>query len=70
MAYRHVSEIARQLGTRPRTISDLFYSRQLSDETCPIVGGRRLIPDDYVGEIERLVRERGLIPGPTAEAKE
>jgi hypothetical protein len=59
-----VSDVARQLGVRPRDISDLFYSRELSDKQCPIVGGRRLIPPEYVAVIVTALRKHGLIPGP------
>lgn len=54
-----VSEAARRLGARPRDISDLFYRRQLSDERCPIVGGRRLIPENYVHRIAAALRRAG-----------
>jgi hypothetical protein len=47
-----VSEAARRLGARPRDISDLFYRRRLSDELCPVVSGRRLIPIDCLPAIE------------------
>ncbi len=47
-----VSDAARHLGVRPRDISDLFYQRRLSDEVCPVVGGRRLIPLDYLPVIQ------------------
>ena len=59
-----VSEIARQHGVRPRAISDLFYNRELSDEKCPIIGGRRLIPPEYVSVIVTALRKHGLIPDP------
>jgi hypothetical protein len=62
MRYWWVSEVARKCGVPPKIISQLFYDRQLSDDICPVVGGRRLIPDHYVGEIERLLRQRGSIP--------
>lgn len=68
-----VGGIARDLGAKlgkdvsSRVISDLFYKRILSDERCPILGGRRLIPRDYVPEIERALRERGSIPSHTEE---
>src|SRR5689334_20191585 len=42
-----VSDAARRLGANPRDISDLFYKRQLRDDLCPIVAGRRLIPESY-----------------------
>ena len=56
-----VSEVARMAGVRPRDISDLFYSRELSDQTCPIVGGRRLIPATYVPVIVAALKEHGCI---------
>jgi hypothetical protein len=56
-----VSEVARRLGARPRHISALFYERRLEDERCPIVGGRRLIPEDYIPEIEAALREAGRL---------
>ena len=65
-----IGDIARQLGVMagkdvpPRVISDLFYKRVLSTERCPILGGRRLVPVDYVPVIERALRDRGMIPGP------
>jgi hypothetical protein len=59
MQHLTVSEIARRLGARPRDISDLFYRRQLSDERCPIIGGRRLIPESYVTAIAAALRRAG-----------
>jgi hypothetical protein len=62
-----VSEAARQLTDRcgavisPKVITELFYRRVLDDAACPIVGGRRLIPGDYVRVIERALRSRGYI---------
>jgi len=53
-----VSEIARRMGVSPRVISDLFYQRQLSDEICPVIGGRRFIPADYLPVIEAALKER------------
>ncbi len=70
-----VGDIARDPGEKtgtdvpPRVISDLFYKRVLSDVRCPILGGRRLIPRDYVPEVERALRDRGVIPR-RAEGKE
>ena len=58
MSSLSISEVARRFGVRPRDISDLFYQRRLSDEVCPVVGGRRLIPLDYLPEIEAALRER------------
>jgi len=50
--YLTVSDAARRLNVRPRAISDLFYQRQLGDDECPIIGGRRLIPMSYLVAIE------------------
>jgi hypothetical protein len=54
-----VSDVARQLDASPRDISDLFYRRTLRDDLCPIVGGRRLIPPDYVEFIQAALRRAG-----------
>ena len=62
MQFLWVSEVARKFGVPPKMISQLFYGRELSDDICPVVGGRRIIPDHYLGEIERLLRQRGSIP--------
>jgi hypothetical protein len=55
-----VSEVARRIGARPRDISDLFYQRELSDDKCPIVGGRRLIPPSYIPVITATLLEHGF----------
>jgi hypothetical protein len=58
-----VSEVARRIpGARPKDISDLFYQRKLDDAICPVVGGRRLIPEDYVPEIVAALRAVGRLP--------
>ena len=59
MSYLSVSEVARRLGARPKDISDLFYARHLSDAKCPVVGGRRLIPDTYVERIRNALSRAG-----------
>ncbi|MBD3291352.1 MAG: hypothetical protein GF393_00400 [Armatimonadia bacterium] len=59
MAYVSVSEAARRLDARPRDISDLLYRRQLSDDRCPLVGNRRLIPEDYLDVIAMVLRRTG-----------
>jgi len=71
MEHLSVSEAARRLGARPRDISDLFYRRQLSDERCPIVGGRRLIPESYLDVIGMALRRAGRpVNRPTAARDE
>jgi len=54
-----VSEAARLLGAKPKDVSDLFYCRELRDDLCPIVAGRRLIPEGYVETIAAALRRRG-----------
>jgi hypothetical protein len=56
-----VSEVARQIGALPRDISDLFYQRKLDDQRCPIIGGRRLVPEDYLEAIEQSLRILGRL---------
>ena len=57
-----VSEIGRQYNVPPRVISDLFYQRRLDDNRCVVVGGRRLIPADYLSEVEAALRAAGRLP--------
>jgi len=61
MGFLSVSDVARQIGANPKEISDLFYQRKLDGERCPIVGGRRLIPKDYLPEIEIKFRTIGRL---------
>lgn len=53
-----VSEAARKLGARPKDISALFYDRELRDDLCPIVAGRRIIPESYLGVIAMVLRRK------------
>lgn len=57
-AHLSVSAVARILGARPKDISDLFYQRELRDDLCPILAGRRLIPESYIDEIAAALRRR------------
>lgn len=54
--YMTVGEVARRLGARPKDVSDLLYRRELRDDLCPLVGGRRLIPETYLDEVEAALR--------------
>ena len=65
--YLTVSEMARRIpGARPKDISDLLYLRRLSCERCPLVGGRRMIPLDYLSEIEAALQRAGRLHAATA----
>jgi len=66
MKHLSVSQAARRLNARPRDISDLFYRRRLRDDLCPIVAGRRLIPEDYLGMIALVLRQHGYPVDPRA----
>jgi hypothetical protein len=56
-----VSQVARQIAARPKDISDLFYQRKLDDERCPVIAGRRLIPEDYIPEIQATLQSLGRL---------
>jgi hypothetical protein len=63
MSQLTVSEAARLIGARPRDISDLFYARHLRDDICPIIGGRRMIPAEYVEVIRAALHHHGRAAG-------
>jgi hypothetical protein len=63
-----VSEAARRIGAKPRDISDLFYNRKLRDDIAPIVGGRRLIPEDYLDVIRMALKRAGCQVAEVARA--
>ncbi len=68
MRFFTVSDVARMHpGIKPRDISDLFYQRKLDDGHCPIVGGRRLVPESYLPAIEAALREAGRLEEAHAE---
>jgi hypothetical protein len=53
------TEVARMCpGTRPRDISDAFYGRRLDVERCPVIRGRRRIPEDYLPDVLTYLRRR------------
>jgi hypothetical protein len=59
-----VSQAARELGSqlgaevRPQDLSNLFYRRALRADLCPVVGGRRLIPCEYLATIKAFLLGR------------
>jgi hypothetical protein len=59
MTYLSVSEVARRLGAKPKDISDLLYRRAVRDDLCPIVAGRRLIPEHCLSVIEMALKRAG-----------
>ena len=60
-----VGQAARELGgADPRHITALFYQRQLRDDLCPLAGGRRLIPRDYLPYVAAALKRAGKLPEP------
>jgi hypothetical protein len=57
-----IGQLSRRFDVPPRVISDLFYARKLDAKRCPIVGGRRLVPESYVAELVRVLRAGGHLP--------
>lgn len=53
-----VGEAARLIGACPRDITNGYYSRWFADN-APIVGGRRMVPRQYLPTIKRILREHG-----------
>jgi hypothetical protein len=53
-----VGEAARRLGEPPKRITDGFYRRWFDNDLCPVVAGRRLIPEDYLPRMATILRER------------
>lgn len=68
MHFLSVSETARRIGARPKDISDLLYQRRLDDMRCPIVAGRRLIPEDYLAIVQATLQRVGRLPADRKEA--
>jgi hypothetical protein len=56
-----IQELNEQYGltVHPQDLSNLFYRRELRHDLCPIVGGRRLIPRDYLPLIAATLQQRG-----------
>lgn len=75
--YLTISELAQRIehdtgkDCPPRLISDLFYRRRIpgGQAKCPVIAGRRLIPDDFAPTVIQIVlnemKQRAL---PTAAA--
>ena len=68
MTVLSVSDAARELGIKPRLISDLFYDRGIEDGLCPVISGRRVIPREALPVIRRALETRGKLPASEAAA--
>ncbi|MCL2641658.1 MAG: hypothetical protein FWD53_12490 [Phycisphaerales bacterium] len=65
--YLSVSEAARRLGAIPKDISDMFYRGVLRDDLCPVMAGRRLIPENYLDVIRMALKRAGRPVGPESK---
>jgi len=61
MTLLSVTEVAAEIGCRPRDVSDAFYGGALDERRIFRVSGRRAIPADYVPEIRAILAARGKI---------
>lgn len=66
MTFRTITDLAREWGCPPRVLSDAFYGRHLDESRVLLVGGRRLIPDEYVPEVRAKLIELGKLPSTEA----
>lgn len=55
-----VGDVAKRLGVRPAQVTALFYEQRLRDDLCPIVSGRRIIPEAYIPLIANELRRKGI----------
>lgn len=55
-----VGDAGRELDVNPKLITDAFYKRELREDICPVVSGRRLIPRDYLPLIATALRRKGV----------
>ena len=61
MAFYSITELADKFGCSPNCISQLFWKRVVDPERCTIKAGRKLIPENYVSQVERALRGTGKI---------
>ncbi|GEM_PF-3514002 len=60
--YKSVAEVADELGCSPGDVSGEIYRSPLHRDACPIITGRRAIPDTYVETIRWALRKAGKLP--------
>jgi hypothetical protein len=58
MPFLFVGEAAQELGCDPKLLTDWLYLRRLDVSRCPLLGNRRLIPRDYLPQIQRMISRR------------
>jgi hypothetical protein len=62
-------QTAQRLGVRPRDVSDLFYTGVLREDICPVIAGRRLIPEHYLPQVAAALYRRRRIVRPEETAR-
>ena len=62
-----IGDVSRLLNVRPDQVTALFYKGHLRDDLCPIIGGTRIIPEDYVDVIAMELKRRGIQPRRTID---
>jgi hypothetical protein len=53
-----VGEAARLIGESARRTSDGFYKNWFDTTACPLIGGRRMVPADYLPTLAAILRQR------------
>ena len=61
MDVKSMTEVAIELGVAPKLMSDGFYCGWLDNARVVRIGGRRLIPVEYIPEIREVLIARGRI---------
>ena len=59
-----ITDAVAKIGCRPRDISDAFFQQHLDESRVFRLGGRRVIPREYLPEIRRVLTERGKVRQP------
>jgi hypothetical protein len=60
-AYLSVGDVARRLGVKPYQVTRLFYDGLLREDLCPLIAGRRLVPEAYLPAVAAELRRKGLL---------
>jgi hypothetical protein len=58
MPFYSITELADKFGVSPKRISDLFFRRELDPTKCIVKAGRKLIPENYLPQVERALKRQ------------
>lgn len=59
-----VGQLAARLRTNPRWITAILYQREVDSDACPLIGGRRFIPESHIPLIVAALRSKGYCVRP------